>query len=137
MILRFLQNFDPLSVNNLSDLKCEEQIALLPVRQLKVILQRNCINYRGCVEKEELRMRVKRLWEAKEKDRIMEKEISGRGDYGKASLMCCRHGYQYCCHGGVVAIATKQFNCVTSGCLNQTCVLNRGSVREAGVWSIT
>ena len=76
------QNFNPLSINNLSDLKCEEEISLLPVRQLKIILQRNCIDYKGCVEKEELRLRVKRLWKAKEQEKIMEKEISNRGDYG-------------------------------------------------------
>lgn len=50
----------------MEDLRDESQIDLLSVRQLKIILQRNCIDYRGCVEKPELVERVHRLYREKE-----------------------------------------------------------------------
>lgn len=59
----------------------ENEIDLLPVKILKIVLQRNCIDYRGCVEKEELRERVKRLWKAREKVKAVEDKIAG--DLGK------------------------------------------------------
>ena len=79
---------------------------MLGVRQLKIILQRNCIDYRGCVEKTELMDRVKRLWLARKKEKgqwtiliyyrrrtvqsfypiyiEMEKRINDTGDEGAA-----------------------------------------------------
>ena len=54
---------------DLSDLHVEEEIAILPVRQLKLILQRNCINYKNCIEKEELQKRVRMLWKSRVKEK--------------------------------------------------------------------
>ena len=56
-------------VTTLEELDSEEEIKELSVRQIKIILQRNCINYKGCVEKEELLEKVKTLWRAKEEDK--------------------------------------------------------------------
>ena len=50
---------------------------------VKLILQQNCINYKGCVEKEELQVRVRRMWQAKEDERIKVAAIVQAGDLGK------------------------------------------------------
>ncbi|XP_010891849.1 E3 ubiquitin-protein ligase rififylin isoform X1 [Esox lucius] len=47
---------------SLSDLSCVEDIGGLSVRQLKEILARNFVNYKGCCEKWELMERVTRLY---------------------------------------------------------------------------
>lgn len=51
---------------SLSDLTSVRDIDALSVRQLKEILARNFVNYKGCCEKWELMERVTRLY--KEKD---------------------------------------------------------------------
>ncbi|XP_060903347.1 E3 ubiquitin-protein ligase rififylin [Labrus mixtus] len=48
---------------SLSDLSCLEDIEALSVRQLKEILARNFVNYKGCCEKWELMERVRRLYQ--------------------------------------------------------------------------
>lgn len=48
---------------SLSDLTCLEDIEALSVRQLKEILARNFVNYKGCCEKWELMERVSRLYQ--------------------------------------------------------------------------
>lgn len=48
---------------SLSDLSCVEDIEDLSVRQLKEILARNFVNYKGCCEKWELMERVTRLYQ--------------------------------------------------------------------------
>ncbi|XP_066551316.1 E3 ubiquitin-protein ligase rififylin isoform X2 [Amia ocellicauda] len=47
---------------SLSDLSCADDIEALSVRQLKEILARNFVNYKGCCEKWELMERVTRLY---------------------------------------------------------------------------
>ncbi|XP_068601282.1 E3 ubiquitin-protein ligase rififylin [Brachionichthys hirsutus] len=47
---------------SLSDLSCLEDVEALSVRQLKEILARNFVNYKGCCEKWELMERVRRLY---------------------------------------------------------------------------
>ena len=59
---------------DLLDLESESQIEELTVKQLKVVLKRNCIDFKGCVEKQELTERVKRLWTAKKKQKGTERE---------------------------------------------------------------
>ena len=54
---------------DLSDLESVVQIDELGVKQLKVILKKNCIDFKGCVEKQELTERVKRLWIARQKEK--------------------------------------------------------------------
>ena len=53
------------------------------MKQLKLILQQNCINYKECVEKDELQVRVHCLWQAKEDERIKVAAIVQAGDLGK------------------------------------------------------
>ncbi|XP_058489178.1 E3 ubiquitin-protein ligase rififylin [Solea solea] len=48
---------------SLSDLSCMDDIEALSVRQLKEILARNFVNYKGCCEKWELMERVTRLYQ--------------------------------------------------------------------------
>lgn len=48
---------------SLSDLNCVDDIEALSVRQLKEILARNFVNYKGCCEKWELMERVTRLYQ--------------------------------------------------------------------------
>ena len=48
---------------SLSDLSSLEDIEQLSVRQLKEILARNFVNYKGCCEKWELMERVTRLYQ--------------------------------------------------------------------------
>ncbi|XP_056139303.1 E3 ubiquitin-protein ligase rififylin isoform X2 [Lampris incognitus] len=47
---------------SLSDLHCPEDVEALSVRQLKEILARNFVNFKGCCEKWELMERVTRLY---------------------------------------------------------------------------
>ena len=60
---------DTSGIGSIEELSDESQIDLLSVRQLKTILQRNCIDYRGCVEKSELMERVHRLYQDKLKQK--------------------------------------------------------------------
>lgn len=48
---------------SLSDLSCLDDIEVLSVRQLKEILARNFVDYKGCCEKWELMERVSRLYQ--------------------------------------------------------------------------
>lgn len=47
---------------NIEDLTNPEKIQDLSVMQLKLLLTRNFVDYKGCVEKEELIEKAKRLW---------------------------------------------------------------------------
>ena len=71
---------------DLLDLEGESQIEELTVKQLKVVLKKNCIDFKGCVEKQELTERVKRLWIAKKKERGRERE---RGSLKELNPVMC------------------------------------------------
>lgn len=62
---------------NISDCHSEEEIRNLSVRQLKLVLTRNYVNYKGCCEKEELQQKAIRLWNQIKQDKGMEFEILG------------------------------------------------------------
>lgn len=47
---------------NIADVTSEDEIKRLSVRQLKLVLTRNYVNYKGCCEKEELQEKAIRLW---------------------------------------------------------------------------
>lgn len=49
---------------SLSDLRSIEDIDTLPIRDIKIILTRNFVNYKGCVEKNELKDRLKQLYQS-------------------------------------------------------------------------
>lgn len=55
---------------NLASFKTAEELELLNVKQLKELLTRNRVEYRGCLERAELLERATRLWRdhAKYKD---------------------------------------------------------------------
>lgn len=69
LILLATQMIDITMVTTIEELVSEEEINRLSVRQVKVILKRNCIDYKGCVEKDELLEKVKLLWRAKEEEK--------------------------------------------------------------------
>ncbi|XP_067129397.1 E3 ubiquitin-protein ligase rififylin-like [Centruroides vittatus] len=48
-----------------SDIECLTEIPDLTVRQLKLILTRNYVDYRGCCEKKDLQEKVRQLWQQK------------------------------------------------------------------------
>lgn len=61
---------------SLSDLSAVEDIEALSVRQLKEILARNFVNYKGCCEKWELMERVTRLYHDQKDLQNLGKEAS-------------------------------------------------------------
>ncbi|KAM8822165.1 E3 ubiquitin-protein ligase rififylin [Synchiropus picturatus] len=66
---------------SLSDLSCASDIEDLSVRQLKEILARNFVNYKGCCEKWELMERVSRLYQD---------QLDLRGGSGEPEENLCR-----------------------------------------------
>lgn len=60
-------DFKPVSIEDVIN---PEQISDLSVRQLKLILTRSFIDYKGCCEKHELQDRVLRLWNQKKSQKI-------------------------------------------------------------------
>ena len=63
--LQSTEVLDTSGISSVEELSDESQIDLLSVRQLKIILRKNCIDYHGCVEKAELVERVHRLYREK------------------------------------------------------------------------
>lgn len=53
------QNFKPF---NIEDLHSEDDVQNLSIRQIKLLLTRNFVDYKGCVEKQELLEKALRLW---------------------------------------------------------------------------
>lgn len=60
------QGSNETATSSLDDLKGPDHIAQLSIRQLKLILVRNFVDYKGCCEKLELQDRVLRLWRQKQ-----------------------------------------------------------------------
>uniref|UniRef100_A0A3B5A9Z9 Ring finger and FYVE like domain containing E3 ubiquitin protein ligase n=1 Tax=Stegastes partitus TaxID=144197 RepID=A0A3B5A9Z9_9TELE len=72
---------------SLSDLTCVDDIELLSVRQLKEILARNFVNYKGCCEKWELMERVTRLYQ--DQQNLLESGVGGGvGSGGPEENLC-------------------------------------------------
>jgi hypothetical protein len=61
---------------SIDDIKSEEQLRELSARQLKLILTRNFVNYKGACEREELMDKVLRLWREKKELNAKLDEIS-------------------------------------------------------------
>jgi len=61
---------------NVDDIKNVEQLKELSVKQLKLILTRNFIDYKGCVEKEELLSKAERLWNDRHENKQNIEEIA-------------------------------------------------------------
>ena len=55
---------------NVDDIENVEQLKELSVKQLKLILTRNFIDYKGCVEKEELLSKAERLWTDRHENKL-------------------------------------------------------------------
>ena len=75
---------------NISDLPSVDDVERLNTRQLKELLQRNYVDYKGCVEKHELVSRVARLWH----DHHRNSEAAAKLDAGNApALKSCHVRY--------------------------------------------
>jgi hypothetical protein len=81
---------DTSGIGSIDELSDESQIDLLSVRQLKTILQSNCIDYRGCVEKSELMERVHRLYQDKLEQKELEAKIIADGDREAENDYLCK-----------------------------------------------
>ncbi|AWO99524.1 putative E3 ubiquitin-protein ligase rififylin [Scophthalmus maximus] len=76
---------------SLSDLSCEDDIEELSVRQLKEILARNFVDYKGCCEKWELMERVLRLYKDQQNllaANTVNASASGGGAAGLEENLC-------------------------------------------------
>ena len=61
---------------SLSDLKAENDIENLTIKQIKEILASNFVEYKGCCEKKELIDKVKRLYKSDQENKQLEKELN-------------------------------------------------------------
>lgn len=67
---------DPTTAFNIDDVQSEDQLHSLTVRQFKLILTRNFVDYKGCCERDELLEKVIRLWREKKAFKEQSKLIS-------------------------------------------------------------
>ncbi|XP_018100671.1 E3 ubiquitin-protein ligase rififylin isoform X2 [Xenopus laevis] len=79
------ENLAPGRRASLSDLTCVDDIEALSVRQLKEILARNFVDYKGCCEKWELMERVTRLYNEQKGLQQKAAEAEAEGIPGTAS----------------------------------------------------
>lgn len=77
---------------SLSDLTSVGDINALSVRQLKEILARNFVNYKGCCEKWELLERVTRLYREKDLQHLGERQQTWGSSPGLAFLWTAVEG---------------------------------------------
>uniref|UniRef100_A0A3Q2W0S6 RING-type E3 ubiquitin transferase n=1 Tax=Haplochromis burtoni TaxID=8153 RepID=A0A3Q2W0S6_HAPBU len=71
---------------SLADLTCLDDIEALSVRQLKEILARNFVDYKGCCEKWELMERVRRLYQ--DQQSLLGEKSGGVGTGGLEENLC-------------------------------------------------
>lgn len=71
--------------HTLEDIKSEEEIDGLTVRQMKEVLVNNFVDYKGCVEKSELHLRVTRLWK---EHQVNKQKSKLKTDYLFSILLC-------------------------------------------------
>lgn len=64
---------------SLADIPNEQDIDQLSTRQLKELLARHFVDYKGCVEKHELVTRVERLWRENQRNQQTAEEINNTG----------------------------------------------------------
>lgn len=61
---------------SLSNLKCEQDIESLSIKQIKEILACNFVEYKGCCERKELLDKLKRLYQSFQENKRIEMEIN-------------------------------------------------------------
>lgn len=71
--------------HTLEDIKSEEEIDGLTVRQMKEVLVNNFVDYKGCVEKSELHLRVTRLWK---EHQVNKQKSKSKTDYLFSISLC-------------------------------------------------
>lgn len=72
---------------SLSDVKSENDIENLTIKQIKEILAINFVDYKGCCEKKELIEKAKRLFRSNENNKRLEKEITNN-ENSESSASC-------------------------------------------------
>jgi len=66
---------DTISKISLSEIESHSEIENLNAKQLKIILTRNLVEYKGCKEKHELISRVKMLWESRKANQLLYEKL--------------------------------------------------------------
>ena len=67
---------------SLTEIDSIDEVENLTVKQLKIILTRNLVNYRGCKEKHELITKVKMLWQSRQDNqRLYEQLLNPPGEF--------------------------------------------------------
>lgn len=72
--------------HTLEDIKSEEEIDGLTIRQMKEVLVNNFVDYKGCVEKSELHLRVTRLWKEHQVNKQKTQEIISASDSAPSNV---------------------------------------------------
>lgn len=81
------QDNDTISKISLSEIESHSEIENLNAKQLKIILTRNLVEYKGCKEKHELISRVKMLWESRKANQLLyEKLLNPQGKWASCKL---------------------------------------------------
>lgn len=60
---------------SLTEIETENEVDTLTVKQLKILLTHNLVDYKGCKEKHELISKVKMLWQAHQANAILYKQL--------------------------------------------------------------
>jgi len=109
---------------SLSELNTEEKIEDLNIRELKEILAANFVDYKGCVEKNELIERVRRLYRDREmeKQRAKDFEKAGVGDHELCKI--CMDAIADC----VFLDCGHMVTCVQCGKLLAECPICRANI---------
>lgn len=66
----------------MSDLDTIEAIDSLGIRDIKIILTKNFVNYKGCVEKEELKERLRTLWKSNKALEMRQQQMNNSNEEG-------------------------------------------------------
>lgn len=79
--------------HTLEDIKSVEDIEGLTVRQMKEVLVKNFVDYKGCVEKSELQDRVTRLWKEHQVNKQKSEYCQGNRVIVMETLGCYHQHY--------------------------------------------
>lgn len=70
---------------SLSDLHSIEDIDALPIRDIKIILTKNFVNFKGCVEKTELKERLRALYKSNKELEMRQQQMNDTDNKTKES----------------------------------------------------
>lgn len=109
---------------SLSELNTEEKIEDLNIRELKEILAANFVDYKGCVEKNELIERVRRLYRDRELEKQRAKDLDKAGVGDNEICKICMDAISDC----VFLDCGHMVTCVQCGKLLAECPICRSNI---------